>query len=445
LCESSLLGDPESTLAGTGKETDVTIAGSALTPDIDAARWPDIAVVPHSPVRAAIGRRLFHRVVVRIPLRVVEPSGRIYGGGSSKDPVFQLVRPAAFYQRIGASGSIGFGEAYMAGDWTADDLSGVLCTFAAHLRDVVPAALQRLRAVALRRPPVSEDNTVAGARRNIQRHYDLSNDMFKVFLDESMTYSAALYNGDPADSCDELVTAQRRKVDRLLDASQVHAGTRVLEIGTGWGELAIRAASRGADVTSITNSAEQAALARERIARAGLADRATVLLQDYRAMTGRFDAVVSIEMVEAVGMNYWPDYFQTIDRALVPGGRAGLQAILQADDLMRATANTYTWIRKYIFPGGALMSAEALQDTITRHTGLHVLDRYSFGQHYAETLRRWRANFEARSADIARLGFDETFRRMWSFYLAYSESGFRTGCLDVSQICLAKPVRGALA
>jgi cyclopropane-fatty-acyl-phospholipid synthase len=155
--------------------------------------------------------------------------------------------------------------------------------------------------------------------------------------------------------------------------------------------------------------------------------------------------VVSVEMVEAVGMNYWQDYFQTIDRALVPGGRAGLQAILQADDLMRSTANTYTWIRKYIFPGGALMSAEVLHDTITRHTGLHVLDRYSFGQHYAETLRRWRANFEARSADIARLGFDETFRRMWSFYLAYSESGFRTGCLDVSQICLAKPVRGALA
>ena len=251
----------------------------------------------------------------------------------------------------------------MAGDWTADDLSGVLCAFAAHLRDVVPAALQRLRAVALRRPPASEDNTVAGARRNIQRHYDLSNDMFKVFLDESMTYSAALYNGDPAESSDELATAQRRKVDRLLDASQVHAGTRVLEIGTGWGELAIRAASRGAEVTSITNSAEQAALARERIAQAGLADRATVLLQDYRATTGRFDAVVSVEMVEAVGMNYWPDYFQTIDRALVPGGRAGLQAILQADDLMRATANTYTWIRKYIFPGGALMSAEALHDT----------------------------------------------------------------------------------
>jgi cyclopropane-fatty-acyl-phospholipid synthase len=423
----------------------VTIAASALTADIDAARWPDVAVVPHSPLRAAIAHRLFQRTVQRIPLRVVEPSGRTYGGGRATDPVFRLIRPAAFYERVGASGSVGFGEAYMAGDWTADDLAGVLCAFAAHLRELVPATLKRLRAVAVRRPPAFEDNSVAGARRNIQRHYDLSNDMFKVFLDESMTYSAALYNGDPAESPDELATAQRRKVDRLLDLSQVQAGSRVLEIGTGWGELAIRAARRGAQVTSITNSSEQAALARERIAQAGLADQATVLLQDYRAMTGRYDAVVSVEMVEAVGMNYWADYFQTIDRALVPGGRAGLQAILQPDDLMRATANTYTWIRKYIFPGGALLSSEALHEVVTRHTGLHLVDRYSFGQHYAETLRRWRANFDSRSTEIARLGFDETFRRMWSFYLAYSEAGFRTGSLDVSQIGLAKPSQGALA
>jgi cyclopropane-fatty-acyl-phospholipid synthase len=422
----------------------VAATASALAPGIDPTRWPDVAVVPDSPVRAAVARRVFIHAVRRLPLRVLEPSGRSYGGGGADAPVLRLIRPTAFFHRVGASGTIGFGEAFMAGDWTAEDLAGVLTAFAAHVRELVPAALQRLRSLAVRRPPAAEENTVAGARRNIQRHYDLSNDMFKVFLDESMTYSAALYNGDPAESSDELATAQRRKVDRLLDASHVRAGSRVLEIGTGWGELAIRAARRGAEVTSITNSHEQATLARQRIAQAGLTDRATVLLQDYRATTGRYDAVVSVEMIEAVGMNYWPEYFQTIDRALVPGGRAGLQAILQPDDLMRATANSHTWIRKYIFPGGALMSAEALHETLTRHTGLHLLDRYSFGPHYAETLRRWRANFESRSADIARLGFDETFRRMWSFYLAYSESGFRTGSLDVSQICLAKPARGAV-
>jgi cyclopropane-fatty-acyl-phospholipid synthase len=422
----------------------VTATASALATGIDPTRWPDVAVVPHSPVRAAVARRLFTHAVRRLPLRVLEPSGHSYGGGGADAPVLQLVRPTAFFHRVGASGTIGFGEAFMAGDWTADDLAGVLTAFAAHVRELVPAALQRLRSLAVRQPPAEEENTVAGAQRNIQRHYDLSNDMFKVFLDESMTYSSALYNGDPVESPDELATAQRRKVDRLLDLSEVRAGTRVLEIGTGWGELAIRAAQRGADVVSITISPEQATLARRRIDQAGLADRATVLLQDYRATTGRYDAVVSVEMIEAVGMNYWPDYFQTIDRALLPGGRAGLQAILQGDDQVRATANTYTWIRKYIFPGGQLMSIEALHDTVSRHTGLRLVDRYSFGQHYAETLRRWRANFESRRADIARLGFDETFRRMWSLYLAYSEAGFRTGYLDVSQVCLAKPVRAAV-
>lgn len=425
-----------------GGEKGVTVALSvpAVTSGIDARRWPDVARVPNSPVRAAIARRLFHHAVHRIPLRVVEPSGRTFGGGTAGDPVLRLLRPSSFYQRVGATGTIGFGEAFMAGDWTADDLAGVVGAFAGHVRELVPTALHRLRMVALRRTPASEDNTVTGARRNIARHYDLSNDMFKVFLDESMTYSSAIYNGDPAESPDELATAQRRKVDRLLDVSRVGPGSRVLEIGTGWGELAIRAARRGADVTSITISAEQAALARERIAHAGVADRATVLLQDYRATSGRFDAVVSVEMIEAVGMNHWPEYFRTIDRALVPGGHVGLQAILQGHDQVRATANTYTWIRKYIFPGGQLMSPEAVHDIVRRYTSLRFLDRYSFGQHYAETLRRWRAAFEARGAEVARLGFDETFQRMWSLYLAYSEAGFRTGYLDVSQICLAKPV-----
>jgi cyclopropane-fatty-acyl-phospholipid synthase len=431
------------TTHGSGKGVTVTVTAPALTSGIDAHRWPDVARVPNSPVRAAIARRLFHHAAQRIPLRVVEPSGRTFGGGAAGDPVLRLVRPSSFYHRVGATGTIGFGEAFMAGDWTADDLAGVLSAFAGHVRELVPTTLQRLRTLAVRRAPESEDNTVAGARRNIARHYDLSNDMFKVFLDESMTYSSALYNGDPAESSDELATAQRRKVDRLLDVSRVGPGSRVLEIGTGWGELAIRAARRGAEVTSITISAEQAALARERIAHAGVADRATVLLQDYRATSGRFDAVVSVEMIEAVGMNHWTEYFRTIDRALVPGGRAGLQAILQGDDQVRATADTYTWIRKYIFPGGQLMSPEAVRNTVRRYTALRILDRYSFGDHYAETLRRWRAVFEARSAEVARLGFDETFRRMWSLYLAYSEAGFRTGYLDVSQICLAKSAGAA--
>jgi cyclopropane-fatty-acyl-phospholipid synthase len=395
--------------------------------------------VPHSPVRAVIAKRIFHRAANLMPLRVQVPSGRSFGGGTGSDPVMRLVRPDAFYERLGVTGTIGFGEAYMAGDWTTDDLAGVLSAFAANMRSLVPETLHRLRHAVLSRVPQSHDNTVEGARDNIHHHYDLSNDLFKTFLDESMTYSAALFNGEPYGADGALADAQRRKIDRLLDAAAVGPGSRVLEIGTGWGELALRAARRGAQVRTLTISTEQAELARTRIAEAGLSDRVDVLLQDYRDSSGEYDAVLSVEMIEAVGANHWDEYFETIDRRLVRGGRVGLQAILQDDYTVLATRDTYTWIRKYIFPGGQLASVEAIERTLARSTQLRVADRYSFGRHYAETLRRWRARFEAAAAEVANLGFDETFRRMWSLYLAYSEAGFRTGYLDVQQLTLTKP------
>jgi cyclopropane-fatty-acyl-phospholipid synthase len=410
---------------------------------IDPALWPDVATVPPSALRAAVARRIFTAAVKRIPLRIVEPSGHTYGGGSSADPAMRLINPRAFFHRLGASGTIGFGEGYMAGDWTADDLTGVLAAFAANMRSLVPAALHRLRHAVLQRMPNHDDNTVEGARKNIQHHYDLSNDLFATFLDETLTYSSANFAGDPGHSPETLADAQRRKIDRLLDAAGVRAGSRVLEIGTGWGELAIRAAARGATITSLTISVEQAGLARERIAAAGAADRATVLLQDYREASGRFDAVVSVEMIEAVGANHWDEYFGTIDRLLEPGGRVGLQAILQDDYTVLATRDTYTWIRKYIFPGGQLASVEAIERVLAASTSLQIADRYSFRRHYAETLCRWRERFEANAKAVAALGFDETFRRMWSLYLAYSEAGFRTGYLDVAQFTLTKPLRYA--
>jgi cyclopropane-fatty-acyl-phospholipid synthase len=411
----------------------------AATPTtaIDAARWPDIAVVPHRPARAAVARQIFRRAAARIPLQLDE-GGRAYGGGRPGDPTMRLVRPGAFFHRLGDSGTIGFGEAYMAGDWVTDDLPGVLTAFAGNLRGLVPQSVQRLRHAVLSRQPGHEDNTIEGARQNIRRHYDLSNDLFQLFLDETMTYSCALYSGDPAGSPDSLADAQRRKIDRLLDIAGVRDGSRVLEIGTGWGELSMRAAARGAQVTTLTISTEQAALAKERIAAAGLADRVTVELRDYRQATGEYDAVVSVEMIEAVGANHWDEYFGTIDRVLAPGGRVGLQAILQDDETVRLTKDTYTWIRKYIFPGGQCASVEAIERTLAAHTSLRIIDRYSFNRHYAETLRRWRVTFEDRAAEVDALGFDETFRRMWSFYLAYSEAGFRTGYLDVQQMTLVK-------
>jgi cyclopropane-fatty-acyl-phospholipid synthase len=372
-----------------------------ITGPIDPQRWPDVAAVPHRPMRAAIARQLFRRAAHHLRLRVAEADHRWYGRGTGDDPVMHLVRPHAFFARLGDSGTIGFGEAYMSGDWVTDDLSGVLSAFAANMRHHVPRTLQRLRHAVLSRQPGHHDNTIQGARDNIHEHYDLSNDLFKVFLDETMTYSSALFSGDPARSTDTLADAQRRKIDRLLDVAGVGDGTRLLEIGTGWGELAIRAAARGAEVTTLTISTEQAEFANERIAAAGLTDRIKVLLQDYREVQGRYDAVVSVEMIEAVGANHWDEYFSSIDRVLVPGGRVGLQAILQDDDVVAATKDTYTWIRKYIFPGGQCASVEAIERTLAAHTALTISERYSTdgGCSSSRTRRRWR-----RSASTRRSG-----------------------------------------
>jgi cyclopropane-fatty-acyl-phospholipid synthase len=411
---------------------------------VDANRWPDVAVAAGSPVRAAVARAVFTNAVTRLPLRVRFPSGQVIGGGPDT-PVMVLRRPREFYRRFGASGLIGFGEAYMAGDWDAagengDDLTGLLTVLAEHAAELVPPWLQRLRKLAVRRQPRGDRQTVAGARRNIGRHYDLSNDLFALFLDETMTYSAALFTDldEPADlAAAQLAEAQRRKIDRLLDRAGVGRGCRVLEIGTGWGELAIRAARRGATVHTVTISREQAALATRRIAAAGLAGQVRVELCDYRDVQGQFDAICSVEMIEAVGDRYWDTFFTALDQHLAPGGRVGLQTITMAHDRMLATRHTYTWIQKYIFPGGLLPSVTAIGDSLSR-TRLQIVAREDFGLHYAQTLRLWREQFSARADQVAALGFDEVFRRMWNFYLSYTEAGFRAGYIDVSQLTLAR-------
>jgi cyclopropane-fatty-acyl-phospholipid synthase len=286
---------------------------------------------------------------------------------------------------------------------------------------------------------VNPENTRAGARRNIEAHYDLSNAMFQQFLDPTLSYSCALFDTlDPAPTAEDLEAAQLRKINAVLDSTGVGEGTRLLEIGTGWGSLAVRAAQRGARVTTVTISEQQAALARERVVAAGLADRVEVALRDYRDQTGQFDAVVSVEMIEAVGERYWPTYFSTIDRLLAPDGRALVQAILLSHDRMRATRDTYTWMHKYIFPGGQLLSVEAIRQVLARSTSLHVTQVRPMGQHYAHTLRLWRERFTQNWPAVRALGFDETFRRMWEFYLGYCEAGFRAGYLDVAQVSIGR-------
>jgi cyclopropane-fatty-acyl-phospholipid synthase len=397
----------------------------------DYARWPDLRPVGAAPARAAAARALFHRVAATTGVRVSLPGGR--GFGDPHGPALVVRRPAQLFSRLGRDGKIGFGESYMAEDWDTDDLVGLLVPMARNLRTLVPPRLQWARRLIDARPPADEDNDLTGARRNISRHYDLSNDLFASFLDPSMTYSSALFE-HPGES---LERAQMRKIDALLDQARVGPGSSVLEIGTGWGALAVRAGQRGARVTTLTLSREQADVARKRIAEAGLTDVVEVLVQDYRLSSGRYDAVVSVEMIEAVGERWWPTYFRTLEKRLAPGGRIALQSILMRHDGMMAARNSWTWIHKYIFPGGLIPSIEAISDTVAGHTSLEVAGSRHFGLSYAETLRRWRAQFRAAEATVDQLGFDRPFRRMWDFYLAYSEAGFRAGHLDVAQIVLA--------
>jgi cyclopropane-fatty-acyl-phospholipid synthase len=407
---------------------------------INSERWPAVAKVPSGPVAAAAGviaDRLLRRAAARLPLRLVYPDGTVVGAADPTAPTLVLHQPDALAHRIGRHGLIGFGESYMAGEWSSNDLTEALTVLAGSVADLVPRSLQWLRPIAPAFRPRWRGASRDQARRNIAQHYDLSNDLFAGFLDETMTYSCALFSQLPASPVD-LATAQRRKIDRLLDKAVVQRGSRVLEIGTGWGELCIRAAARGAHVRSVTLSAEQQRLARLRVAAAGLSDLVQIDLCDYRDVEGCYDAVVSVEMIEAVGYHSWPRYFGTLERLVRPGGRVAIQAITMPHARMLASRNTHTWIQKYIFPGGLLPSTQAISGITEQHTGLRTVNMTSLRPHYAETLRLWRERFMQQRDELAHLGFDEVFARMWELYLAYSEAGFRSGYLDVYQWTFAR-------
>jgi cyclopropane-fatty-acyl-phospholipid synthase len=414
-----------------------------------ADRWPDVAWVPRTRVNAAIAAALVRRVASRLPVRIELPTGVVLPGRKARTatqsvgelPVLRLNNPKAFFRRLGHGGLVGFGEAYQAGDWDADDLAGVLSVFAGAADRIVPSGLQWLRHLHGARQPRAERNSLDGARRNIHRHYDLSNELFTLFLDRSMAYSSALFDREPAAATwTDLPVAQHAKMDRLLDQIGVRDGTRLLEVGTGWGELAIRGAQRGARVHTVTISREQRDLAQQRAQAAGVADRVDVELRDYREIdaSSPYDAIVSVEMIEAVGEQYWPAYFTALDRLLAPGGKVGIQAITMRHERMLATRRTYTWMHKYIFPGGLIPSVEAIRHTTAAHTSLRLTSTFAFGHHYAATLRLWRERFNAQADRITALGFDEIFRRTWNLYLAYSEAGFRTGYLDVHHLVLER-------
>jgi cyclopropane-fatty-acyl-phospholipid synthase len=410
--------------------TTVRDTSSALAVDLE--RWPAMADPSPAPFRSRVARTLLRRVVDHTGIRVLLPDGTSWG--DRRAPTLRVLDADAFFTRLGRDGLIGFGESYMAGAWDSEDLVALLTPMARDMGTLVPPALQWMRRWYNERHPLSEENDRRGARNNIARHYDLSNELFATFLDETMTYSSALL-----ESPDEaLEIGQDRKIQRILDIAGVTAGSTVLEIGTGWGELALQAAKRGASVVSVTLSTEQAGLARERVRDANLSDRVDVRVQDYRDVDGRYDAIVSVEMIEAVGEKWWPTYFRTLDNRLEPGGRIGLQAILMPHDRLMASKRSWTWIHKYIFPGGLLLSEQVIDEVCDAHTSLRVVDRLHLSTSYADTLRRWRERFAENTERINRLGFDATFRKMWTFYLAYCEAGFRAGYLDVAQLTLAR-------
>ncbi len=334
-------------------------------------------------------------------------------------------------------GDIGFAEAFIDGHWTTPDLVELLQLFIAN-REAMEAMIYGSwwGALAYRIKHLLNRNSRQGSRKNIHAHYDLGNPFYRLWLDETMNYSSAMFEGDLSRPT---AAAQSAKVRRALAECRVGAGDRLLEIGCGWGALAeVAAGDLGARVTGVTLSDEQLSFAQDRMRRHGLEGRTELRLQDYRDIADEpFDAIVSIEMFEAVGREYWSGFFDLIQRRLKPGGRACIQTITIRDDLFERYLRSTDFIQQYIFPGGLLPSPSAFREE-ARRAGLQVENEYRFGTDYAETLRRWRVQFLARDPQIRKLGFDTRFMRIWEFYLAYCQAAFATGNTDVVQFTLRR-------
>ena len=336
--------------------------------------------------------------------------------------------------RLATSGSVGWYKAWALGEWSSPDPVTVFELFSANaapLGDVGRAkgAFRWVNAVAHR----LRDNAPRKARRNIAAHYDLGNDFYSAWLDETMTYSSARFVSD----ADSLEDAQLRKVHTLLDRLKLRRGERLLDIGCGWGTLAIEAARRGASVVGLTLSTEQKEWAERKIAEAGLADRIEIRLQDYRETSERFDAVASVEMVEAVGQRWWGAYLDSISRNLKVGGRAALQFISIDHRIFDRYAHNADFIQTYIFPGGMLLH-EPRFEALAAERGLSWNERVGFAHDYAETLKRWRERYNQAVARGLLTGFEEPFHNLWRYYLMYCEGGFRGGAIDVAQVTMVK-------
>ncbi len=390
--------------------------------------------------RPSLRERILSRWISRIQkgrLTVVLPSGvqQTFGDAESRPQASVAIYDLRTVLRMMFSGDLGLAEGYMEGEWNTGDLTSLLM-LGSHNMDALSGAVSTSwTAKALNRFHHSRRaNTREGSRRNIAAHYDLGNDFYQLWLDESMTYSSGLF----ADMDEPLAVAQRRKYIRLAESLDLRPGDRVLEIGCGWGGFAeIAAGEFGCQVVGLTLSLEQANYARSRMADAGLTEAVDIRVQDYRDVSGNYDKIVSIEMFEAVGEENWEAYFNVLSRCLKAGGKAALQVISIADAQYDAYRRNPDFIQRYIFPGGLLPCPSAFENAVSR-SELRITDGFFFGKSYAETLRRWNDSFQAKWPDIEELGFDHRFRRMWHFYLCYCEAGLNRGLIDVGQYVIER-------
>jgi cyclopropane-fatty-acyl-phospholipid synthase len=343
-----------------------------------------------------------------------------------------------FYRLVAANGSVGAGEAYIEGMWHCDDLVALIRIMVRNrdLLDGMESGLARLGGLAMKAWHALNRNTRSGSRRNIAAHYDLGNNLFGLFLSNDLMYSSAIY----ADESESLETASTRKLDRICHKLDLSPADHVLEIGTGWGGFAIHAARHyGCRVTTTTISREQFDLATQRVAEAGLGDRIEILLNDYRDLTGRYDKLVSIEMIEAIGAEFMPTYFGAISRLLKDDGMALIQAITIEDHRYAQALKSVDYIKRYIFPGSFIPSVSAMLGAAGQSSDLRLFHLEDIGPSYALTLKAWRERFMGRRSEVIQAGYDERFIRMWEFYLAYCEGGFRERSIGDVQMLLTRP------
>ncbi len=402
---------------------------------------PSVALPRAGALDAFLRRRLLAQLAPlrHGQLRVRDAFGEVLlGDGNGPLQATVTIDDPAFYRKVAAQGSVGAGESYIHGDWRCDDLVALVRLLVRNrdLLDGMERGPARAAGWLLRGWNRLRRNSREGSRRNIAAHYDLGNDFFALFLSPDLMYSSALY----AQADEPLEVASTRKLDRICQQLRLQPGDRVVEIGTGWGGFAVHAARHyGCHVTTTTISAEQHALAVQRVQDAGLQDRVSVLMQDYRDLQGQFDKLVSIEMIEAIGAEFLDTYMGTLQRLLKPEGVALLQAITIEDHRYEQARRSVDYIKRFVFPGSFIPSINAIMAAKTRASDLQLVAQQDFGHSYALTLRAWRQRFLAQSAAVQAQGFDERFCRLWEFYLAYCEGGFLERSIGVSHLLLARP------